>query len=74
MEIINHLNSGDFITINLFGKDKEVKVFSTGDNQFDETGNYKDDGFALNNEEIACLNWFISNVNIEAAPFGKYLL
>ena len=44
MEIINHLNSGDFITINLFGKDKEVKVFSTGDNQFDETGNYKDDG------------------------------
>ena len=64
MEIINHLNSGDFITINLFGKDKEVKVFSTGDNQFDETGNYKDDGFALNNEEIACLNWFISNVNI----------
>ena len=45
MEIINHLNSGDFITINLFGKDKEVKVFSTGDNQFDETGNYKDDGF-----------------------------
>ena len=64
METINNLKSGDFITINLFGKDKEVKVFSTGDNQFDETGNYKDDGFALNNEEIACLNWFISNVNI----------
>lgn len=64
MEIIQNLKDGDHITINLFGKEKEVKVFSTGDNQFDENGDYKEDGFALNNEEISCLNWFIRSINI----------
>lgn len=62
--MIQELKNGDYITINMFGKEKEVEVFSTGDNQFDEQGNYKDDGFALNEEEIACLNWFIENVSI----------
>jgi len=63
--VIDKINSGDFITIKMFGKDTEVEVFSTGDNQFDENGNYKDEGFALNDEEIACLNWFINNIQIE---------
>lgn len=62
--MIQALNDSDKITIDLFGKEKEVKVISTGDNQFDEEGQYKEDGFALNEEEIACLNWFIANVNI----------
>lgn len=65
MRTIKELNSGDSITIGLFGKEKEVKVFSTGDNQFDENGQYKDDGFALSQEEIACLNWFIENIKID---------
>lgn len=63
--MIQKINDGDRITINLFGKEKEVRVFSTGDNKFDEEGQYKDDGFALNEEEIACLNWFIDNINID---------
>lgn len=65
MKTIQNLNSGDFITIDLFGKEEKVEVFSTGDNRFDENGNYKDDGFSLNDKEIACLNWFILNVNID---------
>lgn len=62
--MIQALNSGDTITISLFGRDKEVEVFSTGENRFDESGNYKEDGFALSEEEIACLNWFVENVDI----------
>lgn len=64
METIQNLKNGDFITIDLFGKETEVEVFSTGDNRFDEDGNYKEDGFALDDQEISCLNWFIANVNI----------
>lgn len=30
------LNSDDFITVNIFGKEQEIRVISTGDNQFDE--------------------------------------
>lgn len=62
--MIKKLKNEDIITINLFGKEEEVKVFSTGDNQFDEEGEYKPDGFDLSEEEIECLNWFIENVNI----------
>lgn len=58
-EMIQALNSGDTITISLFGRDTEVRVFSTGENRFDENGNYKEDGFALSEKEIACLNWFV---------------
>lgn len=65
MKTIEKLNSGDFIKIDLFGKEENVEVFSTGDNQFNENGDYKDDGFALTDEEITCLNWFIENVKIE---------
>lgn len=72
MDRIQNLRSGDFITINLFGKEKSIEVFSTGDNQFDENGNYKEDGFSLNDEEIECLNWFIANVNI--ADYKKEII
>lgn len=62
--MIQQLKSKDSITVNLFGKEVRICVFSTGDNQFDEEGNYKSEGFALSETEIACLNWFIENVDI----------
>lgn len=65
MKLIKNLNNGEHITIRLFGKERNVEVFSTGDNQFDDSGNDKPAGFALSEEEIACLNWFIENVKIE---------
>lgn len=62
---IKELKNNDYVQINLFNKVKRVVVFSTGDNKFDENGNYKTNNFRLNNKEIECLNWFINNVNIE---------
>lgn len=62
--MIQALNNSDTITISLFGRETKVEVFSTGENRFDENGNYKEDGFALSEEEIACLNWFVENVDI----------
>ena len=64
MELITSLNDNDEITINLFGKEESVMVFSTGDNRYDEDGDDKEDGFPLNNEELECLNWFIANIDI----------
>ena len=51
---------------------KRVEVFSTVDNQFDENGDYKEDGFALDDKELECLDWFIKNVNI--ADYKKEIL
>ncbi len=62
---IQELNNNDKIKINLFGKEKEVRVFATGDSKYDENGNYKNYDYKLNDKEIECLNWFINNVNIE---------
>lgn len=59
------IKNNDEIEIVMFGKKKIVNVFSTGDNQFDEDGNYKKDDFELNEMEIKCLNWFISNIKID---------
>ena len=64
MELITSLNDNDEITINLFGKEESVMVFSTGDNRYDEDGDDKEDGFPLNNEELECLNWFIANIDL----------
>ena len=64
MELITSLNDNDEITINLFGKEESVMVFSTGDNRYDEDGDDKEDGFPLSNEELECLNWFIANIDI----------
>ena len=64
--VINKLNNNDIIKIKMFGKEKEIKVFSTGDNKYDESGNLKtNENFQLTNEEIDMLNWFINNVKIE---------
>ena len=63
--MINGLKNDEYININLFGKEKSVRVFCTGDNCFDEFGNDKDDGFELSQEELDVLNWFLENVKIE---------
>lgn len=65
MKKIEKLNDNDCISICLFGNEIEVEVFSTGDNCFDEEGNYKPDGFALSVEEIEYLNWFLEEIKIE---------
>ena len=44
---------------------KRSKIFSTGNNKFDENSQGKDRGVALSQEEVACLNWFIKNIKIE---------
>lgn len=62
--MIQNLRSEDSIKIKLFEKEKDVLVLSTGDNRFDQNGNYKKKGFLLNEEELACLNWFIENIDI----------
>jgi len=59
------MNNNDIIKMNIFGKEKELKVISVGDNMYDENGNYKEDNFELNSEETNLLNWFINNINIE---------
>lgn len=47
MELITSLNDNDEITINLFGKEESVMVFSTGDNRYDEDGDDKEDGISM---------------------------
>lgn len=62
---INNIKNNDKFTITMFGKPKTVRVFSSGDNQFDENGDYKQDDFEFNEAEINCVNWFISNIRID---------
>lgn len=62
---IHALKNNDVITISMFGKPKKVKVFSTGDNRYDENGDHKKGAFDLSKEELDVLNWFIGNVKIE---------
>ena len=63
--MITALKNKETITMKLFGKDTVLKVFSTGDNKYDEFGDIKPRGFDLSREEIDVLNWFIDNVRIE---------
>lgn len=63
--MINSLKNDEYINVNLFGKEKSIRVFCTGDNCYDESGNDKDDGFELNQAELDVLNWFLENVKIE---------
>lgn len=63
--MINSLKNNDSIVINMFGKEKSVSVFSTGDNMFDDSGYYKKYDFQLNSKELEVLNWFIENVKID---------
>lgn len=62
---VKSLNNEDKIIIDFFGSEREVRVICTGDNQFDENGQYKPDGFALSEKEIAVLNDFLKNVKLE---------
>ena len=56
--MIQKLNNHDHITLNLFGGEKEIEVFSVDSKYWDnETG-------ALGEEELACLNWLIEHVNL----------
>lgn len=63
--MITALKNDETVKMNMFGKEKELRVFSTGDNQFDEDGDYKEDDFDLSDEELEVLNWFIENIKIE---------
>lgn len=54
--IIQEINNNDKIKIKLFGKEKELRTFATGDSKYDENGNYKDYDYKLNDKEIECLN------------------
>lgn len=51
--MIEQLNNNAHICIKLFGREKEVEVFSTDHHRE-----------VLSEDEIACLNWFIENVDI----------
>lgn len=59
------LNNKDFIEIDIFGKQRKIKVFCTGDNKYDENGCLKKEQFALNQKELEVLNWLVNNVNLE---------
>lgn len=50
---IEKLDSGEHIKVRLFGKEKEVEVFLT---EYDRK--------SLSDEEIACLNWLVENVDL----------
>lgn len=43
---------------------KAIEVFSTKDNPFNKNGNYKLENFALSEEEVAYVNWFVENIDI----------
>lgn len=57
--------SGDYVTVKIFGEDRRVLVLSVGDNRFDADGNYKEEGFALDEVEMACLNWLVAEVPLD---------
>ena len=61
---IAKLNDEETIKVRIFSKEKELVVFSTGDNRDDANGEPKDSNFALSEKEIECLNWLINNVNL----------
>ena len=63
--MIKSLKNNDYVDVKLFGKEKKIRVFCTGDNQFDESGNYKEYDFELSKEELDVLNWFLENIKID---------
>jgi len=60
-----NLKNKEFIDVLIFNKNKQVKVFSTGDSKYDENGKLKPRDFDLNNQEIELLNYLLNNVNLE---------
>ena len=60
------MKNNDKILVDLFGKEVELSILCTGDNQFDEEGDYKEDeNFELLPEEVEYIQWFVKNVKIE---------
>lgn len=57
---INQLLNKDMITVELFGKTKQIQIFSRGDNRIG-----KEPKFELSKEELDMLNWFLNNIDIE---------
>lgn len=62
--MLKNIKNGDFITVIIFGREEQIEILCTGDNRFDDNGNYKEEDFALNEEETACLDWFVENIDI----------
>lgn len=63
--MIQSLKDGEKIITELFGEPVELEVFCTGDNRYDEQGDYKEDGFPLTQKELDCLNWLIQHTDLE---------
>ena len=61
---IEKLNDEETVKVRIFDKEKELVVFSVGDNRVDDNGKHKNSGFALSEKEIECLNWLINNINL----------
>ena len=60
------MKNNDKILVDLFGKEVELSILCTGNNQFDEEGDYKEDeNFELLPEEVEYIQWFVKNVKIE---------
>ncbi len=59
------MRNGDKVTIDIFGCMTDVGVLCTGDNQFDEEGNYKEEEyFELLPEEAECIQWLVNCVKL----------
>lgn len=61
---ITSLKDSETISLNIFGKERQLTVFSCGDSRFDENGNYKTE-VEFNKEELELLNWLLNNIKLE---------
>ena len=61
---ITKLKDSQKISLFIFGKERELDVFSSGDSSFDESGNYKTE-VEFNKEELELLNWLLNNIKLE---------
>lgn len=59
------MRNNDKVVVDLFGEQVELSILCTGDNQFDEEGDYREEeNFELLPEEVECIQWLIQNVNL----------
>ena len=61
---ITKLKDSQKISFTIFGQEKSLNVFSSGDSRFDEDGNYKDE-VEFNQQELNLLNWLLNNIKLE---------
>jgi len=58
------MRNNDTVVVDLFGEEVELRILCTGDNQFDEEGDYREEeDFELLPEEVECIQWLLENVN-----------